>query len=327
MLIVTEQQIELFKNFILSHETFIIAGHKEPDGDCISSCLGISYILKKFNREFLLINAGPFKRSEIKKYADSFKSAVPFMSDSDRRECGLIIADCSEISRIGEVEGELNGLDTFIIDHHLTSINSVENSIIDSSAPAAACIVQQLYEALVGKLTEEDSHTLFFGMATDTGFFRFLDTRSSEVFKATARLVEAGSNPRLIYDEITSGKPWNTRKLLGIMLSRAERKLNGKLVVTWEEMEDTRRYGQEGRDSDSLYQLMLATSGVEAVVFIRQESEHNCTIGLRSKDDVDVSRIAEKFGGGGHKNAAGGSFEGKIETLLPAIIKEFAKIL
>lgn len=327
MLIVTEQQIERFKNFINSHESFIIAGHKEPDGDCISSCLGISYILKKLNREFLLINAGPFKRNEIKTYASYFKNSIPFMSDADRKECGLIIADCSEISRIGDIEGDLNGLDTFIIDHHLTSVSGVENAIIDSTAPAAACIVQQLYEAIIGKPSEEEAHTLFFGLATDTGFFRFLDTNSSEVFKATSRLVEAGSNPRLIYDEITSGKAWNTRKLLGLMLSRAERKLNGKLVVTWEEIEDTRRYGQEGRDSDSLYQLMLATAGVEAVVFIRQETDHNCTIGFRSKNEVDVSKIAEKFGGGGHKNASGGSYEGTIDTLLPAIIKEFAKIL
>lgn len=327
MFILKEEQIAAFKNFIDSHENFIIAGHKEPDGDCISSCLGISYILTHFGKEYKLVNAGPFKRSEIKKFAGLFSNKIPFMSNTDRKTCGLIITDCSELSRLGDIEGDFSGLDSFIIDHHLTSVSESSNSIIDSTSPAAACIVQQLYENLVGPLTEEASKTLFFGMATDTGFFRFLDTNSSEVFKATSRLVEAGANPRTIYDDITSGKGWNTRKLLGLMLSRAERKLGGKLVVTWETIEDTHKYGQDGRDSDSLYQLMLATAGVEAVVFVRQETDHNCTLGFRSKNDVDVSEIAAKFGGGGHKNASGGSVEGEINTLIPAIVKEFAKVL
>ncbi len=327
MLILTEEQIASFRNFIETHDNFIIAGHKEPDGDCVSSCIGISYILKSFGKDYRMVNAGPFKRNEIKKFAPLFAADIPFMSNTDRKNCGLIITDCSELSRLGDIEGDFSGLDTFIIDHHLTSSSADKNSIIDSTAPAASCIVQQLYEKLSGTLTEEAAETLFFGMATDTGFFRFLNTDSSEVFKSTARLVEAGANPRSIYDEITSGKAWNTRKLLGIMLSRAERKLGGKLVVTYETIEDTHKYGQEGRDSDSLYQIMLATAGVEAVVFIRQETEHNCTLGFRSKNDVDVSEIAAKFGGGGHKNASGGSVEGEINTLIPAIVKEFAKVL
>ena len=111
------------------------------------------------------------------------------------------------------------------------------------------------------------------------------------------------------------------------MLERAERYYNGKLAVTWETMEDTKKYGQDGRDSDSLYSLMLDVEGIEAVLFVRQETEHSCTLGLRSREDCDVSAIAAKFGGGGHKNAAGASTEGKIETLVPAILKEFAKVL
>ena len=164
-------------------------------------------------------------------------------------------------------------------------------------------------------------------MATDTGFFKYLTEDSSEVFKGTARLVESGANPRKIYQEMTGGKQWNTRKLLGIMLDHAERHFNGKLVVTFETMDDTRKFGQDGRDSDAFYMLMLEVENVEAVLFIRQETEFSCTLGFRSREKCDVSAIASKFGGGGHKNAAGASTEGKIETLLPLILKEFAKAL
>ena len=111
------------------------------------------------------------------------------------------------------------------------------------------------------------------------------------------------------------------------MIDHAERYLNGKLVVTYETQDDTRRLGQEGRDSDSLYSAMLSVKGVEAVVFVRQETETSCTIGFRSREKVDVSAIAAKFGGGGHRNASGCSTNGKLDTLIPAIVKEFARVL
>ena len=88
-----------------------------------------------------------------------------------------------------------------------------------------------------------------------------------------------------------------------------------------------KKFGKDGRDSDSLYQLLLSVDGVQAVLFVRQDTDKTCTAGFRSKDAIDVSSIAAKFGGGGHKNAAGLSTEGTIDTLLPQIIKEFEKVL
>ncbi len=322
-----QTQIDSFSEFIKNHESFIIAGHKEPDGDCITCCVGVSYILSHFSKPYIMLSAGPFKRPEIKKYGKLFTNELPFMTQGERDKCGLIIVDCSEISRLGEIDGDLKGFDTFIIDHHKTSSTSQTNTIIDSTSPAAACLVQQLFEATVGTPDEEQAKMLFFGIGTDTGFFRFLNSGDSEVFRSAARLTDAGANPREIYQDMTGGKPWNTRKLLGIMLERAERHFNGKLAVTYEKMEDTKKYGQEGRDTDALYTALLAAEGIEAVLFLRQETDHSCTAGFRSQDKCDVSQIAAKFGGGGHKNAAGTSIEGRIETVMPLVLKEFAKVL
>ncbi|MBP5696580.1 MAG: bifunctional oligoribonuclease/PAP phosphatase NrnA [Treponema sp.] len=331
MILLTKEQTDSFKSFLEAHDSFLVAGHKEPDGDCIASSLGISYILKHLNKPHLLLNAGPFKRTEIKKYAGLFTKNIPFMTKQESEKCGLIIVDCSETQRLGELEGEqgssISGLDTFIVDHHKTADTSKPNTIIDSTCPAAALLVQQLYESIVGKPSKEEADTLFFGISTDTGFFRYLNEKDGEVFNAASRLVGSGTSPRRTYQEMTGGKPWNTRKLLGIMLDRAELHCNGKLVTTYEKIEDTHKYGQDGRDSDALYTLMLAVEGVEAVLFLRQETEENCTAGFRSLDKCDVSAIASKFGGGGHKNASGASIQGRIETLLPAIIKEFSKVL
>ena len=323
---IAENKIENLKKFIDSHENFYVVGHKEPDGDCISSSLGIASLLEKFNKNYRLLSAGPFKRPEIKQFESKFsknqkKSFV-------KENTAVIIVDCSEIERVGEDIAEIiKNFDIFVIDHHKTANADEEKSIIYPNSPATAFLIQLIYEKLVGNPNEELSKILFFGICTDTGYFRFLDTDSKDVFTGISRLVENGANPRETYSEINSGKPFSTRKLLGIMLSRAEQYFNGKLIVTYETLEDTKLFGKEGRDSDSLYQLLLSVDGVQAVLFVRQDTDKTCTAGFRSKDVIDVSAIAAKFGGGGHKNAAGLSTEGTLSTLLPKIISEFEKVL
>ncbi|MCQ2587322.1 MAG: bifunctional oligoribonuclease/PAP phosphatase NrnA [Treponema sp.] len=328
--IIPQNYINEFSDFISSHDFFYVIGHKEPDGDCIASCLGVSEILKTFNKEHLLLSAGPFKRNEIIQYESLFTNEMPFQNDDERKKTGLIIVDCSEIQRLGEIEGDFKELDTFVIDHHKTSeLPDNMKGYVNPAAPACAYLVQLFYEELIGPLKSELAKIIFFGISTDTGFFRFLSTspESADILSACSRLVTYGADPRSIYTEINSGKPYSTRKLLGILLNKAERYLDNRLVITYETMEDTKKYGIDGRDSDALYQLLLSAKDVEAVVFLRQDTPTTCTGGFRSQDKVDVSLVASKFGGGGHKNASGMSTEGKLETLIPQIVKEFARIM
>jgi len=325
---VSDAEVIDFKGFIESHDFFLIAGHKEPDGDCMASCMGVKAILDHFGKEYQLLSAGPFKRNEVKSFESMFTSEMEFLDEQDRKHTGLIIVDCSEIHRLGEIDGDLKGLDTFIIDHHKTG-ELIDNAkgCINPEAPACAFLIQLFYEKMIGPLPSELAQIIFFGLCTDSGFFRFLGTNSSIVFQAAGRLVEYGVDPRQIYNQINSGKPYTTRKLLGVLLEKAERYLDGRLVITYESLEDTKKYGLEGRDSDALYSLLLSAENVEAVVFLRQDTVATCTGGFRSQDKIDVSAIAAKFGGGGHKNASGMSCDGKVENLIPLVVKEFAKVM
>jgi len=328
MLELSNEIVNELKTFIDSHNFFFIAGHKEPDGDCITSCLGIAAILDYFNKPYQLLSAGPFKRNEVKRWQDKFSSVMDFQDQAERKTSALFIADCSEIIRLGDIDGDLKGFDTFVIDHHKTSgLEGNFKGYVNPEAPACAFLIQLFYEALIGPVPGNLAKTLFFGICTDTGFFRFLTETSSSVFSAVSRLVESGADPRATYREINSGKPFSTRKLLGLLLDKAERYLDGRLVITYETLEDTKKWGLEGRDSDSLYQLMLSAKGVDAVVFLRQDTPATCTGGFRSQDKIDVSLVAAKFGGGGHKNASGMSCNGKVETLIPQIVKEFARLM
>lgn len=328
---IPQEKIQEFKTFIENHNFFLIIGHKEPDGDCIASCLGAAAILKSMNKKYQLLSAGPFKRNEINSFKDLFTNEMIFLDNNERKSTGLIIVDCSEFSRLGEIDGDLKNLDTFIIDHHKTSELTPSatniNGYIDSNAPACAYLIQLFYESIIGQVPSDIAKVLFFGLSTDTGFFRFLNENSSDVFGAASRLIASGVSPRDIYDEINNGKPYLSRKLLGVLLSKTELYLDNRLAITYETLEDTRKYGVDGRDSDALYQLLLSSKGIEAVVFLRQDTLTTCTGGFRSQNIVDVSVVASKFGGGGHKNASGMSTEGQLDTLIPAIVKEFARIM
>jgi phosphoesterase RecJ-like protein len=122
------------------------------------------------------------------------------------------------------------------------------------------------------------------------------------------------------------GKSLDSRYLLGLVLSRAESHFGGKLIISTEEYEETQRYGLEGRDSESLYQLLQSVAGVEAIVIIRQEKPDNCTVGFRSLDKVDVATVARSLGGGGHKNAAGLSINGTIPEIKKRILAIFENL-
>ncbi len=322
---ISKQKIDSFFNFIDSHKAFIIAGHKEPDGDCIASCLALDELLKLKGKKTVLLSAGPFKKTETKRYEHLFKTSFEDMQNIGNY--GLIIADCSSKDRIGELNIKDIEFDTFVIDHHKTSDSSGKNCIVDASAPAAAYLVQQIFEAGNGEVTSTAAEVLFFGLCTDSGFFRFLEENSSEIFVAASRLIAKGANPKKTYNQITGGKSFESRKLLGKLFDHAEIFFDNKLIVTYETLEDTAAYGQDGRDSDALYQNLLAIEGVEALVCIRQETEDQCTIGFRSRDQVDVSAVASRFGGGGHKNASGACCKTTIDELIPQILQEFQKIL
>lgn len=316
--------------FIKEYSRFLVAGHTEPDGDCVASQLVLCNVLQRLGKTAIPCSAGPFKRGESAQFENQFIKEISdeLKADFDSKRTAVIIVDCSAAGRTGDIEQQFAGLPVAVIDHHATgTLIDAKVHYIDPDAPATVLLVFLLIKALGEKITRDDARLLFLGLCTDTGFFRHLGAGSAEVFKIAAELAEAGANPKETFNLMSGGKSFNSRLLLGAIISRAESLFNGKLILSSEKFEETERYGLESRDSDSLYQLLLAVDGVEAVVIIRQESAENCTVGLRSRDVVDVAKIAAALGGGGHKNAAGLKTKAKILEIREKILLEFKKIL
>jgi phosphoesterase RecJ-like protein len=313
-------------DFVRSGSKFLIAGHHEPDGDCVGSQLALASVLKRLGKEAIPCSAGPFKRTEIVPFADRFAGKI---GEKEREGSRVIIVDCAATDRTGGLEGALKGLPVAIVDHHATNHEAVPGTVVflDAEAPSVTFMVLAVIEALGLTPTPEEAEFLLFGLCTDTGFFRHVDSGGAETFAYASRMIRAGANPKEVFRDIHGGKSLGSRILLGYILSRAETYYGGKLVYSFETYEDTQRFGLEGRDSDSLYQLLQSIAAVEAIVVIRQESADNCTIGLRSRDQVNVAEIAARFGGGGHKNAAGIKIAGTIEELKPALIDAFGSQL
>ncbi|MDR2376035.1 MAG: bifunctional oligoribonuclease/PAP phosphatase NrnA [Treponema sp.] len=312
-------------DFIRTGTKFLLAGHKEPDGDCIGSSLALASALRRLGKEAILCSAGPFKRTEIKSYEPLFTSSP---GEAERRNAQVIIIDCSSQERTGDLEAHIKDLPLALIDHHCTGVCPGEGTVVylDPEAPSATSMILALIEALGLSPTVEEAEYLLFGFCTDTGFFRHIDAGNMEAFACAGRMVGAGASPKNTFNAINGGKSFNSRILLGIQLSRVEEYFGGRLIYTCEEYEETRRFGLEGRDSDSLYQLLLSVVHVEAIVVIRQETPERCTVGLRSRDWVDVAAVAADFGGGGHKNAAGFARTAIIADLKPTILSRFERI-
>ncbi|MDL2229359.1 bifunctional oligoribonuclease/PAP phosphatase NrnA [Treponema sp. OttesenSCG-928-L16] len=311
-------------DFIREGKKFIIAGHKEPDGDCVGSQLALTSFLERLGKKTVPCSSGPFKRSEIAPYEQRF---LPRPSEEDRRDARVIVLDCSTAERTGDLGAFLEGLPAAVIDHHAAGDPYGDVVFLDTQAPSVTFMILSLIEAMGAEPTREEAELLLFGLCTDTGFFRHVDEGGGAVFEYAARMVRCGANPKRVFAAINGGKSLDSRILMGLVLSRTESHFEGRLLLSTEKYEDTCLFGLQGRDSDNLYQLLQSVEGTEAIVIIRQETPDNCTVGFRSRDRVDVARIAKKLGGGGHKNAAGLSIPGTIPEIRNLLLKEFGEIL
>jgi phosphoesterase RecJ-like protein len=312
--------------FIETGQNFIIAGHKEPDGDCVGSQLALRSALLRLGKKATVCSAGPFKRTELESYVDQFSFSL---TDEETLDAKVIIVDCSGMERTGNLQELLEKFPCAIIDHHaaVTHPPSTPEApvYIEPESPSCTLLIEKVITALGLELTKEEATLLLFGVCADTGFFRHLTEKNSEVFEAVGKMVQKGASPKFVHNIMNSGKSLGSKIMIGKILSRTESHYDGRLLLSYETLEEFKKYGYESRDSDSLNKMLLSTKGIEATVIIRQECEESCTVSLRSVDKIDVSQIAFSLGGGGHKNASGITVQGSISSVKQIMLESFSK--
>jgi bifunctional oligoribonuclease and PAP phosphatase NrnA len=305
---------------LISHSSALIIGHKNPDADSLTSQLVMQSILDYLGKRTLLLSPGPFDRKEIRHFEPLFSSSV---SDDFLKSNPLVIVlDCSTPDRIEPFDLLLPGHTVAVIDHHASGSEFGDIRYVFDRAFSVTFLVFQIMKRLKVPLTQIDAQRLFFGLAADTGFFRHINEGRSEVFAMAAELAEAGASPKDIYDTMYGGRSLTSRRLLGMLLSRAESHYHGRLLVTWETYEECSLFGEAERDSDVLYSQLLSVESCDVVVYLRQNEELSCSVGLRAgaQSTIDVGMIAAGLGGGGHRKASGTTLSMPLEKAKSTVV-------
>ena len=309
-------------DFLKRFPKYLLFGHVEPDRDCVASQLVLASFLKRREKHVAVFSEGPFDRPEIRLFEDRFLNRVE-AADLEGTPAAVIL-DCSTADRIGAMGLSIQEIPLLVIDHHASGEVFGDARWVVSQAPSVTYLVHRLIEEFGDRPTTEEAELLLFGLARDTGFFRHLGENSGFVFESVARLVDMGASPRKIYRMIHSGWELAKAKLLALSIQRVERELGGRVLVTYQTLEDLRLLGANlARGSDEVYRILQAVREVEVVAFIQEEMKGRCSVGLRSNGGWDVGTLARSLGGGGHTLAAGystgDSIEGTREKLLQAL--------
>jgi len=299
---------------------YTIASHRNPDGDAIGSMLGLARSMRGQGLDVRLAHPDE----------DPVPPELAFMLTPDETierevEGGagstLVAVDSASAERLwGEATAEL--AETVVnIDHHQDNPAYGTLNLIEPDASSAAEVVVHVLEAGGWPIARDVAEPLYVGLMTDTGRFGYANT-GPEAHRVAALLLAAGAPAAELARRVYEEQPIPRLTLLGRALARAERRADGRLMVSALDEADFAAAG--GRDAEGAVELMRSGEGVEVAALVREASDNGgYRVSLRSGEDgPDVSTIAHAYGGGGHRAAAGFTAEGPPERILDEITEQ-----
>jgi len=326
---VTETQkteLEQVVAALREHDRFVVTTHENPDGDALGSLLASTLALREAGKEadmFLFGDVPLPDEYRFMELADLRRGAMPDIAGRV-----LVAVDCANESRLGRnPETLLRSADLVLdIDHHHDNTRFGDENLIVPNASSTGEILRDVIRGLGVELTPEIAEALYIAVVTDTGRFQYSNT-SPKSLRLAAELVEAGADVHRVFQGIYENVAFAKLKLLARALERAEVLEGGRVIVSHLEREDFERAGAEEPFSEGIIDFLRAVEGAEVAALIRQPPTANGPgrrVSLRTTDEgVDVSAIARKSGGGGHKQAAGFPSEASVAEITEFIRREF----
>lgn len=310
---------------VIEHnDNFLIASHIDPEGDSIGSQLALAYLLLAKNKKFAIINHSPVPPQyeflplfeQIKKPASRFKADV------------ALILDCPEMKRIGDVERAIKGIPlTVNIDHHISNKRFADINWVEPHASCAAEMVYKIYQGLKVKINKDIALCLYVGILVDTGSFHYSNT-TSYTHRLAAQLINFGINPAQVYNKLYENMTNADLALLTFVLNTVKVDPSGK--IAWIKLsQDMLKKSKAGiKETEYLIAYIRALKGVKVALFFKESEEKNkVKVSLRSQGDVDVNKIAQFFGGGGHKAASGMTIRASLAKAEKIVIAQIKKML
>jgi bifunctional oligoribonuclease and PAP phosphatase NrnA len=240
----------------------------------------------------------------------------------------VIVLDTGTWNQLGEFAPFLRNLKAtrVVVDHHQTQDNLGALCFVDTGAEATGRLTCDAIDALGVPLDEEIANSLFVALAMDTGWFRHSNT-SAATFELASRLVKAGARPETLYDFLYEENSLARMKLMGVILSRLQVSCQGLVAHTELRLADYQSTGATPQDSEDLVNYTRSLAGVEVGLFFMEQPRGGVKVSFRSKARVDVARVAERFGGGGHRLASGAIIEAPLEQARQLVLDSVANAI
>jgi bifunctional oligoribonuclease and PAP phosphatase NrnA len=301
----------------------VLTSHIRPDCDALGSELGMALVLEALGKRVRIVNGhatppnleflDPQRRILV--IGEQVQGAD--LADADM----LMVLDTSAWAQLGPMTEVIQSLrcKKLVLDHHVGEDDLGATLYKNTAAEAAGRLVVEAAEHLGVNLTPEMAMPLFAAVATDTGWFRF-GSASSYTYEIGAKLIAAGARPselyRLLYEQETVGRV----RLRGVILSRIELELGGRLAHTYVLKEDFSRLGAVPSDTEDVINQSLGIKGTEFAVILVEQLSGGFKLSFRSRSHVNCNDLAGLFGGGGHKAAAGAFVAGSLEEVQPRVL-------
>lgn len=310
------QIIRQLKN---SHRVFI-ASHVNPDGDAVGSLIAMGALLDAINIQNVMYNESPIPA--VYRFLPSVERIQQKVDPRAHFDTAVVL-DCGSMERIGKAHAMVSGIPVIInIDHHTTNACFGDHQFIDSTACATAELIYRLTKTMSIEFNIVMATTIFTGIVTDTGSFRFSNTNQA-AFSICNEMVQRGVAPYQVARHLYGTYSLGRIKLLNLALDSIEISQNGKLSVmtlTQEMLKDT---GTHPEDADGLINYARRIEDVKVAALIQEQNNghkpssaaKSFHVSLRSNGTVDVAAIAARYGGGGHSSAAGFTTESTLSKI------------
>jgi len=320
---IVEQLAPEFVSAVKSAEAVLIGTHLNPDGDALGSALAVSHYLDGLGiRNEVICHHMPPRNLR-------FLPGVNRILQTPREErydLGIVV-DLDSLERLGSTEPFFANCDrTIFVDHHVPHNAPGDIRIVDTAAPATAVILTRLFQELGVEITPEIATCLIAGIVTDTGSFRFRNT-TPESLSLAASLLEKGGNITLVSEQVFQSKPISSARLLGFTLERMSLASEDRICWSVLTIDDFEQHHASDEDTEGFVNELLSIETVQISAIFREPKRGKVRCSLRSRGEYDVAAVARIFGGGGHRNAAGCTFEGPVDEAVDQVVAELKRCL
>ncbi len=314
-------KLEPLSEFLQGKSKILLTTHARPDGDALGSCLAMHELLEKLEKtvEIHLPTACAMRYQ----FMDPNKIIRVYGQDADPDKTwdGLIVLDTGTWSQLAEMGTWIKQqfVPTCVIDHHITQDHIGNPLILDIASEATGRLVYESFNHFNIQPSPNAANNIFIAIATDTGWFRHANTTAAS-FSLAGELVKLGATPTMLYDVLFDSNSLVKQKLAGLMLSRCQTRQGGKLVYSWLNQTDFSNNNARTSDAEDLIVYLRSTSCADIVIFFLEINESTTRVNFRSRSGADVCQIAQQFGGGGHKLAAGATLSMSISQAIERIL-------